>query len=133
MKDAFAWACEFGHADVVAFLLGKGVAAGARLKHHGQTGLHWAAGGGHVETVTLLLAHRAPVNARDKEWEATPIQWAFYGWSNRASSADTSGSYYTVVALLAAAGASVEPEWLDDEKVRADPRMLAALTGREAQ
>jgi hypothetical protein len=32
-----------------------------------------------------------------------------------------------VVAVLVAAGASVEPEWLERERVRADPQMLAAL------
>jgi len=34
-----------------------------------------------------------------------------------------------VVVLLVAAGARVEPEWLEADKVRADPAMLAALRG----
>lgn len=36
---------------------------------------------------------------------------------------------YEVVALLVAAGATVKPERLASEKVRADHRMLAALNG----
>jgi hypothetical protein len=31
-----------------------------------------------------------------------------------------------VAALLVAAGASIEPDWLARERVRADPQMLAA-------
>jgi hypothetical protein len=34
-----------------------------------------------------------------------------------------------VVVLLVAAGARVEPQWLELERVRADPAMLAALRG----
>jgi hypothetical protein len=37
-----------------------------------------------------------------------------------------------VVALLVAAGATVKPEWIADEKVRADPAMLAALRGGQS-
>jgi hypothetical protein len=58
MKDGFAWACEFGRTEVVEFLLAKGIKIDARLKHHGQTGLHWAAYGGHAETVKALLRPR---------------------------------------------------------------------------
>ena len=47
------------------------------------------------------------------------------------------GDYYEVVALLAQAGAKLDPEWYEDdedrrraaEKMRSDPRMLAALRG----
>jgi ankyrin repeat protein len=86
MKDGFAWACEFGHADVVRFLLERGMDVRARLKHHGQTGLHWAAGGGHVETAKVLLDYGAPIDATDEEWSATPVQWALYGWQNHRTS-----------------------------------------------
>jgi hypothetical protein len=40
------------------------------------------------------------------------------------------GRQREVVALLVAAGARVEHQWLEDEKVRADPEMLAALGQR---
>jgi len=49
----------------------------------------------------------------------------------------TQDSFYEVVALLARAGAKLDPKWYEDdddrghaaEKIRADPRMLAALSG----
>jgi hypothetical protein len=39
------------------------------------------------------------------------------------------GHHYDVVARLVIAGAKVEPKWLADEQVRADPAMLSALQG----
>jgi hypothetical protein len=137
MKDGFAWACEFGRTSVVDFLLQRGMAIDARLKHNGQTGLHWAAYGGHPETVKLLLERKAPVNVKDESFGGTPLGWALYGWGEALPVAKGE-HYYEVVALLVAAGATVEREWLDDpdremplvEKVQADPRMLAALGGK---
>src|SRR5207244_11260055 len=73
MRDGFTWACEYGHAEVVAFLAGPGVDVAASLpRPHGQTGLHWAAHGGHVETVRDLLRRRAPVDPTDRTFTATP-------------------------------------------------------------
>jgi len=125
MKDGFSWACEYGRTDVVAFLLDRGAHVGDRLRPHGQTGLHWAAHGGHLDVVALLLAHRAPLDLRDESFDGTPLDWALHGWRE----ADEPEPYYEVVARLVAAGAPVEPEWLDDEIARAHPRMLAALGG----
>jgi hypothetical protein len=128
MKDGFAWACEFGRATVVDFLLQRGVDVGARLRHHGQTGLHWAALGAHVETVKLLLARHAPVDVTDEHFGGTPIAWALHGWGEAPPEA-ARGGYYEVVALLVAAGGTTKPEWLADENIRADRAMLAALSG----
>jgi ankyrin repeat protein len=128
MKDGFAWACEFGRAEVVQFLLERGMDVRARLKHHGQTGLHWAAGGGHLETAKILLENGAPVDATDEEWNATPVQWALHGWQNRRTPVAVE-RYYAVVRLLVAAGASVRSEWLDEDAIRADPAMQEALRG----
>lgn len=128
MKDGFAWACEFGRADVVDFLLQRGMDVGARLRHHGQTGLHWAAAGAHVETVKVLLDHKALVDAKDETWGGTPLQWALFGWGNPAPGSALE-RYYRTVELLVAAGAAVAPESQADERVRADARMLAALAG----
>jgi ankyrin repeat protein len=128
MKDGFTWACEFGKAAVVEFLLDRGMEIDPRLRHHGQTGLHWAAGGGHVETVGVLLNRKAPVNARDETWQSTPLGWALFGWRNPPWGG-AQRNYYEVVALLVKFGAIVEPEWLASEAIRADPRMLSALLG----
>ena len=120
----FAWACEFGRTTVVDYLLQRGVAIDARLPHDGQTGLHWAALGGHADTVALLLSRGAPVDARDRSYDGTPLGWALYGWGG-ARPPGAPADYYTVVARLVAAGATVEPAWLK----QADPRMQAALRG----
>jgi ankyrin repeat protein len=130
MADGFTWACEFGHADVVRFLIENGMDVAAKLKHHGQTGLHWAAGGGHVETVDVLLSHTAPVDAIDDEWKATPIQWAVYGRFHNTAAGIAVERYHAVIRRLVAAGATVKPEWLQDEAASDDPDIQAALSGR---
>jgi ankyrin repeat protein len=135
LKDGFAWACEFGRTSVVDFLLQKSMGVDAKLKHDGQTGLHWAALGGHVDTVKLLLLRGAPFDVKDESYGGTPLGWALYGWGAPENSGRE--DYYEVVALLAQAGAKLDPEWYEDdvdrqraaEKMRSDPRMLAALRG----
>ncbi|MBA2527734.1 MAG: ankyrin repeat domain-containing protein [Pyrinomonadaceae bacterium] len=135
MKDGFAWACEFSRTRVVDFLLQRGMKVDAKLKHDGETGLHWAAYEGHVDTVKLLLERGAPIDVKDESYGGTPLGWALYGWG--ASERDQRGDYYEVVTLLVRAGAILNPEWYEDneerrraaEKMRSDPRMLAALRG----
>lgn len=128
LKDGFTWACEYGKTDVVEFLLDHGVEVGEVLpRHHKQTGLHWAAYGGHVDTVTALLRRGAPVDGRDASFSATPLGWAMEGWWNLRDDPTEREPYYQVVALLVAAGAPLEPEWVDDRHSTMDPRMLAAL------
>jgi ankyrin repeat protein len=138
MKDGFTWACEYGRTEVVAFLLQKGMDVAAKLRHHGQTGLHWAASGAHPDTVRVLLRWKAPVDAKDDAFDGTPLGWALYAWAGGGPHAG-SDRYYQVVNLLVGAGATVDQEWLADSerglplatKIREDARMRAALgTGR---
>jgi len=127
MRDGFTWACEFGRTDVVAFLLERGMDITAKLRNHGNTGLHWASFGGHVRTVQLLLNWHAPLDPVDDSYGGTPLGWALHAWGNEPHGSPD--RYYRVVALLVAAGATVEPEWLQHPAIQADAKMAAALSG----
>jgi ankyrin repeat protein len=133
MQSALSWACWYGHPDVVDFLLEHGMDVGARLSVHGegQTALHVAAFAAQVNVVKVLLRRDAPVNVTDTTWGTPPLVWALHAWSEEPKASPE--RYHEVVAMLVAAGAVVKPELLDDEKVRADPKMLAALTGRSLE
>jgi ankyrin repeat protein len=136
LHAAFAWACQYGRTDVVAFLLDCGVPIDAIVRHDGQMGLHWAALGGHAAVVALLLERHALVDVADRTYRGTPLTWALHGWSDPpyGTSRDR---YYDVVARLVHAGAAVNPAWLDadapltpfTQKLRTDSRMMAALSG----
>ena len=135
MEAGLLWACEYGRARVVDFLLERGVNVGTQP--HGETGLHWAAYAGHAAVVKELLKWKAPVEIKDKRFGGTPLGWALYGWCDRPPEADD-GGYYEAVARLVSAGATVEQQWLAapdrqlpiPQKVRADRRMVAALRGQ---
>jgi hypothetical protein len=131
LKDGFTWACEYGHTEVVAYLLDHGVAASDVLpRPHKQTGLHWAAYGGHANTVRVLLDRRPPLDLRDGTFSGTPLDWALHGWRERRGDGPAvQEPYYETVALLVAAGASVESAWLSEDHEKGDPRMFAILTG----
>ena len=104
LKHAFAWACQFGRADVVEFLLPHGVGVNDRLPDNGQTGLHWAAYGGHPDVVRLLLARGARVDIKDETYNGTALDWALYARRNRTDNPDLA-AFEDVVKLLIEGGA----------------------------
>ncbi len=130
MRAGFAWACEFGRTEVVAFLLQMGMDADATLTQRGETGLHWAAYGAHVQIVALLLERVTRLDTKDQSHRGTPLEWALFEWSNSGKSKHS--DYYRVVAMLVRAGAILDPKWNKDiaAKVQSDPHMLAALRGQ---
>jgi len=129
----FIWACEYGHTSMVRFMLDRGFKPDGSFMH-GETGLHWAAYGGHVEIIDLLLKTRSAVNEKDQIHGGTPLGWAIYGWGHPAPEFKHA-RHHEVVELLVRAGAPVDREWLGSPnrgsslsaKLRADPRMMAAL------
>jgi hypothetical protein len=88
-----------------------------------------------VDTVKLLLLCGAPIDVKDESYGGAPLDWALYGWG--APESPRRVDYDEVVALLAQAGAKLDPEWYEDavdrrraaERMRPDPRMLAAISG----
>jgi ankyrin repeat protein len=130
MSTAFGWACGYGRGDVAEFLLQRGMKADTKLPlfGRGSTGLHMAAYAAHVNVVSLLLRHGAAVDVTDDTWHTAPLVWALHAWRHEPQAAPE--RYHEVVSMLVAAGAVVSRELLDDEIVRADAEMLAALTRR---
>jgi len=116
-------AASLGAEDVGLRLLAAGAKPDIRGLF-GETALHWAALLGEDRFVAELI-RGSNVNLRDEKYHSPPLGWAIHGWCD--PPAGNHGRQREVVALLVAAGASVEPEWLERERVRADPQMLAAL------
>ncbi len=129
LLEGFSLASAYGRADAVTFLLDQGIDVDTELPGHGagHKGLHVAAFHGHVNVVSILLRRGASVDPIDKTWGTPPIVWALTGWSRKP--AEMAERYYDVVSRLVAAGAQVSKDLLDWDEARADPRMLAALTG----
>ena len=116
-------AASLGAEDVGLRLLAAGAKPDLRGLF-GETALHWAALLGENRLVGELI-RGSNVNLRDEKYNSPPLGWAIHGWCD--PPAGNHGRQREVVALLVAAGAGVELEWLEREKVRADPQMLAAL------
>lgn len=127
MQSGFSGACAYGHAEVVDFLLERGMDVDVRLNAHGRghTALHVAAFHARVDIVKALLRLGAPVDVTDATWGTTPLIWALHAWSHEPTAPPE--QYHAVVAALVAAGSVVKPEWLQWDAVRADAKMLAVL------
>jgi uncharacterized protein len=93
----------------------------------GETALHWAALLGEERLARSLIA-RTDLTLKDEEYNSSPLGWAVHGWFN--PPAGNQGRQREVAALLVAAGARVEVEWLESEEVRADSSMLTVLRSK---
>lgn len=101
--------------------------AGARPELRGlfgETALHWAALLGEDRLAGRLI-EGSDLDLKDEKYNSPPLGWAIHGCYN--PPAGNQGRQREAVALLIAAGARVESEWLESEQVRADPAMLVAL------
>lgn len=125
---ALITAAWYDQRDVVRLLLDHGVDAGARAPQDARTALHIAAYRGNTALVELLLERGAPVNVNDAVYGTPPLVWALHAWLvERRTNED---GYRRVLRMLADAGAHVKPEWLEDDRLRADRDLHAALSAR---
>jgi ankyrin repeat protein len=101
------WASEFGHNQVVEFMLDKGVPVETEVG--GMTALHWAMVGGRLETAKLLIQRNAPLEA-ENSYGGTALGcliWAVrysdpvYRWPDRET------DWLAIVKLLIDSGAKV--------------------------
>ena len=120
-------AASLGAEEVGLRLLDAG-AVTERRGLFGETALHWAALLGEDQLVARLIPS-ADLTLRDERYQSTPLGWAIEGWTSGA--AGSRGRYREVVGLLVAAGAPIEPRWLESDEVRANGTLLALLQGRD--
>ena len=93
------WASEYGHNNVVAFLLDNGADLHAG-ENTGLPALHWAIVGGHLDTVILLLKRGTSLEAKNV-YGGTALGQAHWCVSN----SDPAIDYAPIVKLLIEAGA----------------------------
>jgi hypothetical protein len=76
----------------------------------------------------MLLDRGAPVGVTDPVHGTPPLVWALHAWlAEGRSNAD---DYKAVLRLLARAGAEVNREWIDHDRIRSDPGLHAVLETR---
>jgi Ankyrin repeats (3 copies) len=105
------------------------VEAGARPDLRGafgETALHWAALLGEHRLAERLIPG-ADLDLADEEHASSALGWAVHGWCE--PPAGNHGRQLEVVRLLVAAGARVDPAWLESERAASHPEMVAALRG----
>ena len=119
-------AASLGAEDVGIRLLEAGAKPEARGLF-GETALHWAAMLGEDRLVAKLIPG-SDLNLKDQKYNSPPLGWAIHGWSN--TPAGSLGRQREAVVLLLAAGAKVEPEWMNSEKVQPDVEILATMRDR---
>lgn len=122
-ETALIGAASLGAEEVGLRLLDGGARSELRGQF-GETALHWAALLGEDRLAGRLI-EGADLNLKDEKYDSPPLGWAIHGWCN--PPAGNQRRQREVVVLLVTAGARIEPEWLESDKVSTDPAMLTAL------
>ena len=124
---ALMMAVWYGHLDVTAGILRRGFDPSWKVggPGEGRTALHVAAYEGRAPLVELLLRSGAPVDIADDRYGTTPLVWALHAWLVERRSDEA--SYRAIVRMLADAGSVVKAEWIDDDRVHADPELHRVL------
>lgn len=115
LQRGFLWACEFGHNDVVEFLLDKGADLHDQAGT-GQTALHWAVVGGGMTTIELLLRHKVPLEELNA-YGGTVLGQALWSSVN----GEPEVNYVPIIERLLNAGAKIEDRalaWLEKQNGR---------------
>lgn len=102
LNTGFLWACEYGHNEVVEFLLKNGADLHT-TENTGLTGLHWAVVGGKLDTIRLLLERGAPREERNA-YGGTALGQALWSATN-----DTGSDFVPVIEMLLDGGAEIPP------------------------
>lgn len=102
LQAGFIWACEYGHHEVVRFLLEKGIELRFG-ENTGETALHLAAHRGQLQIINILLARGAPLEAKNV-YGGTVLGQATWSVMN----GDPTIDFVPTIEALLAAGASIE-------------------------
>lgn len=124
---ALVWACKFGRADVVEFLLERGVSAGA-MDNDGMTALHWASARGLMPIIETLLERGAPLEVRNT-WGGTVLDSTCW-FAVNAPMPDV--DYPRVIARLLQAGADAKEVYPPTTGIEAIDRILRKFRESES-
>ena len=122
-------AASLGAEDVAIRLLYAGADSHAR-GDGGETALHWAALFGELRLVQRLI-EGADLEVEDDQYHSTPLGWAVHSVCEPPTENPANhGHQREVAAILIAHGATIRPDWLQEDAIRADPEMLSILRGK---
>ncbi|MBL0940542.1 MAG: ankyrin repeat domain-containing protein [Gemmatimonadaceae bacterium] len=128
--EALGMAGWYNQAESIRTLVRHGVSVDT-TNGDGATALHVSSYAGQSELVQLLLSLGANVHQIDRQYRTTPMVWALHAWL--VDNKQPAAAYPTIVSLLLDAGALVKPDWVDDDRVRADYALYARLMERAQQ
>ncbi|HMG88234.1 MAG TPA: ankyrin repeat domain-containing protein [Terracidiphilus sp.] len=93
----------------------------------GETALHWSALLGEDRLARKLIPV-SDIDLKDEKYNSPPLGWAIHQYFEPLEKSRE--KQLKVASLLVVAGATIEPEWINSDRVRNDPAMLAALSRR---